>query len=466
MGAIVNRVEPGSVAERHGIAYGDEIITINGNSLKDIIDFFYYSAEERLKINLLRGGLLQSVLVQKRKEEPLGLLFKDNLFDGVIRCTNHCIFCYQDQLPPGIDDRYKQRYDDYRQSYFDNYPITLTNLSESDFQRIIDMKLSPLAISVNTTDPDVRVRMMGNPCAGRIIKMLNRLVAHKIQFTASIVVVPDVNDGKVLERTLHDLYGLLPLMNSVCMSPVGLTKFREGREKIRPFDKSDALRLYDLVKEFQVMASKRSKNPVFLLSDEIYLMLGIKPPILSENVGFDVNGSAYWRSEKFRIDFEKHKRLIPKSLEFQRNVLVVTGVLGEQILAPLLKNFENVENLDVKMAVIENNFFGGTINTTGLISGRDVFEGVKKYLETGFSPDVVLIPSESLANNLFLDNISVESIEKELGFVFQVVSSIAANELIEGILGISRKRRLDGSTNYSKRLIKLNTKIYRKMQNI
>jgi NifB/MoaA-like Fe-S oxidoreductase len=192
----------------------------------------------------------------------------------------------------------------------------------------------------------------------------------------------------------------------------------------------------------------------------------LPPPIIANYAGDARVDNSFWRSGKFRIDFEKHKKLIPKSLEFQRRVLIATGVLGEKILVPLLKNFENVENLDVKIAVIENNFFGGTITTTGLLGSRDVLDGIRKHLEKGSNPDAVLIPGESLNNNLFLDNISVESIEKELGIALEIVSSNIAHELIEGILGIGRKHRLNGSSNFPKKKIKSNTKIYRKIQNI
>ncbi len=446
MGALVSRVDPGSVAARYGIIRGDDIITINGQLLRDILDYYFVTSEHKLEINYLRNGFPRTTVIHKRAEEPLGLDFNEEVFDGIIPCRNHCVFCFVDQLPRDVRKSLCVKDDDYRLSFLHGNYITLTNLAETDLRRITALRLSPLYVSVHTTDPDVRANMMGNPQAANILKMLNKLKLHNIQCHTQVVVVPGINDGNTLKKTLGDLLNLYPTVKTVAIVPVGLTGHRQdrGAEKIRPFSRKDAHQVHDIVTSFQEKAKKRIRFPFFYMADEIYLLMGKDFPPHKEYGYFDQLGNGVGLSRKLYTDFNRRKRYLPPEINQSRNVWVVTGVLGELVLKPLMEHFKNIKRLKVRLIPIKNKFLGSPTTVTGLIAGRDIIEQLNSRLKRSSKPDLVLLPDVVLREGQFIDDISIGQIEDELELPVKDVPADAQG-LIEGILGewkkpVSRKK--------------------------
>jgi len=439
MGAVVSRVTPGSVAARYGFLEKDEIITINGQLLRDVIDYYFLTSDDKLEINYLRDGLPRTTVIHKKAEETLGLDFDSEVFDGIIPCRYKCKFCFVNQMPRGLRPSLYIHDDDYRLSFLHGNYITLTTLSENDMRRITAMRLSPLYVSVHATDPDVRAELMGSPSAGNIMKMLNKLKTHDIQFHAQVVVIPGINDGKVLKNTLQDLYNFIPTVKSVAIVPVGVTKFLKVDKKMRPFKEADARHVFELVEKFQKKALQCFGYPLFYLSDEIYILLGRDFPRLAHYGFFPQLGNGVGGARKFITDFNRRKRFFPKEVKEQRSVGIVTGVLGAKVIEPLVDLFKKIKNLHVELITVENKLFGPSVTVTGLLSGKDIVEEInKKYRSKKEKPDLLLLPDVLLHGNLLIDDLTPGDIEKKTDIEVEVVPPTAEG-LIEGVLGHRKK---------------------------
>jgi putative radical SAM enzyme (TIGR03279 family) len=438
MGAVVSRVESGSVAARYGFQVNDEIITINRQLVQDIIDYYFLTSEHKLEINFVRNGFPHTTVVHKNVEDPLGLDFKTEVFDNIKQCPYKCMFCFVHQMPKGMRQTLYVKDDDYRLSFLHGSYITLTGLAENDLRRITALRLSPLYVSIHATEPEVRSRMMGSPSAGNILKMLKKLKSHDIEAHVQIVVVPGVNDGKVLKKTLQDLLDLFPTIRSVAIVPVGVTRHRERMNRIRPFKKADAQHVYELVGKFQKKAELRLGFPLFYLADEIYILLEQDFPKYAHYGYFVQLGNGVGLSRKFITEFNRRKRYLPDELNEQRTCWAVTGVLGEKVLTPIFEEFKKTKNLNASIIPVTNELFGETVTVTGLLSGGDIKKALSEKLSTGEKPDVVIIPDLILRDGKFLDDISPEDIEKELNLKIQAVPTTAQG-LMEGVTGIISK---------------------------
>lgn len=272
-GQYITSVDAGSPAERAGICDGERLVAINGERVADVIDYEYLTAEKRLKLTVSDAdGAPRSVVIQKDDYEPLGLSFQTSLMDTVRACKNRCVFCFVDQMPKGVRTSLSFKDDDWRLSFIMGNYVTLTNLSDAEFDRIIKRRVSPLFVSVHTTDPDLRVRLMANPTAGRIMERLTALHKAGLRFHAQVVLCPDLNDGAALVNTVRDLASLAPSCESLAIVPVGLTRFRESLTPLRPFDKDAAALLIDEIEGFQRVYLKRLGTRFVFLSDEWYLL--------------------------------------------------------------------------------------------------------------------------------------------------------------------------------------------------
>ena len=440
MGALVSRVDPGSVAARYGIIKGDEIITINGQLLRDILDYYFLTSEHKLEINFLRKGFPRTTVIHKKAEEPLGLDFTTEVFDGIIPCRNKCVFCFVDQLPRDVRRSLCVKDDDYRLSFLHGSYITLTNLAENDLRRITALRLSPLYVSIHATDPEVRAKMMGNPQAGNLMKMLNKLKLHNIQCHTQIVVVPGYNDGNVLKKTLSDLLNLYPTVKTVAIVPVGLTGHRHEKnlEKIEPFAKKHAQQVHDIVASFQDKARKRLRFPFFYMADEIYLLMEKDFPPHKDYGYFDQLANGVGMTRKLYTDFNRRKRYLPKEIDSARNVWIVTGVLGEKVIKPLMENFTKIKRLKVRLIPIKNKFMGSPTTVTGLVAGSDVIAQLSARLRRSSKPDVILLPDVVLREGQFIDDVSMGQIEDQLKIPVKEVPADAQG-LIEGIIGQRKK---------------------------
>ncbi len=406
MGGIVSSVAQGSLAERIGLRPGDELLAINDQPLRDVIDVRFYGAEEYLTLRVRRGGEERTLTARRRYDEPLGLEFARPTFDTDIRrCNNRCAFCFVAQMPPGLRRSLYVKDDDYRYSFlFGNY-ITLTNLTEEDWGRIEEQHLSPLYVSVHATDPDLRRRIFRNPHAPDVMAQLRRLVEMGIEVHTQIVLVPGLNDGPHLDRSIADLATLYPGVRSVSVVPVGLTKYHRGGLRVHTLE--EARQVFEQVTGWQDRFRARLGVNFAYLSDEWYLRLGEPVPPVEAYDGLDLteNGVgmvARFLSSGFRV----------RGSEFGTSrsgtVTLVTGTLFAPVLRQVVAGRPGAE-----VVAVENRFFGETVTVAGLLTGRDVVDQLRGR-DLG---EVVLLPPAMFGGpeGQTLDEMQPEEIERALG---------------------------------------------------
>lgn len=412
MSAKIIRVMPESLAEELGLKPGDKLIAMNGKPVRDVIDYMYYEATSELSLLVEIDGEEVLFEIEKDCEEPIGLDFEDYLMDHQRSCKNKCIFCFIDQLPKGLRKTLYFKDDDARLSFLMGNYITLTNLSEEDIQRIIEMRISPINISVHTTDPELRVRMMANPNAAKINEILNRFYDAGIQMNCQIVLCKGVNDGEHLRKSLNDLAALAPCVRSTSVVPVGLSRHREGLYPLVPFEKEDAIAVVDLIEE--IGARQMHKNGVrgCYPSDEFYILADRPIPDEDFYDGYPQieNGVGLMRS----LQNELTEVLACEDGDDQpREIGIITGVLAADYMKALLSEVkEKFIGLEYTIFPIENSFFGENITVSGLVTGTDIVDQLKnKDL-----PPRLLIPTSMLRSeqDLFLDSMSLEQVANEL----------------------------------------------------
>ena len=276
---VIKEVLPDSIAEEVGIEVNDVLISINDNIIDDIIDYRFLSADEEIVLQIEKpNGEIWDIEIEKDYGEELGIEFGGGIMDKAKSCSNKCMFCFIDQLPKGMRDTLYFKDDDSRLSFLQGNFVTLTNMKEEDIDRIIRYRISPINISVHTTNPELRVRMLKNRFAGNVLERMQRLSDEGIQMHAQIVCIPDVNDGEELKRTIEDLYKLYPQVNNVAVVPIGITKFREGLEKVNTFTKEGSKYTIDMIKELQNKFYNEVGEPFVRLSDEFYIVAGEEIP--------------------------------------------------------------------------------------------------------------------------------------------------------------------------------------------
>ncbi len=412
MSVIINGVEKGSPAYKKGLRAGDTLVKINGNEIVDVLDYRFYESESNLELSFInKKGKQKTVKMKKKEDIELGLEFDSYLMDTQHSCRNKCIFCFIDQLPDGLRDTLYFKDDDSRLSFlFGNY-ITLTNLTEHEISRIIKMHISPVNISVHTTNPELRCKMMNNRFAGDTLGIIKRFDEAGIKMNFQLVLVPGYNDGEELRRSLADLLGY---ENVLCIAsvPVGLTKFREGLEPIEPFNKETAAEVIRITEEYAERALKARGEKLVFAADEFYLKAERQIPKAEYYDDFHQldNGVGMWAL--FEKDVNDACDSLPNS-ENTKKVTCVTGVAAYPIIKWAVdKARQKWHNLDAGVFAIENNFFGEKITVAGLVTGRDIIEQLKGK-ELG---DELLIPSNMLRfeRDLFLDDTSVEDLERAL----------------------------------------------------
>ena len=411
---IIEKVIKGSIAEELEIQPGDILVSINGNKVKDIIDYKFFISDEYVKVEIEKeNGEIWELEIEKEYDEDLGIEFTNPLIDKAKSCKNKCIFCFIDQLPPDMRKTLYFKDDDSRLSFLQGNFITLTNMKDEEIDRIIKYRLSPINISVHTTNPSLRIKMLNNKNAGKIFSILQRFKKANIQMNCQIVLVPEINDGIELERTLKDLSTLYPSLKSVAVVPVGVTKYREGLYRIQPYDRERSEELLNLVeKEQNKFISKIGTRFVFA-SDEFYAMTNRTLPSYEAYEGFPQieNGVGLMKS----FEYEIHKELdrIKGKIELNKKYLLATGTLAGGFMKKIKDKIMNkFSYLDLKVIPIENNFFGTSITVSGLITGEDIM----KQLENYNNIDGIIIPKSMLRkdSNVFLDDLTIEDVENKL----------------------------------------------------
>lgn len=429
----IESVEEGSLGQEIGLEPGDVLTSINGESFVDFVDYEALCSCENLLLTVIHAGEETEIEVEKEEWESLGLTFEDGLLQTRV-CRNHCIFCFVDQNPKGLRDTLYVKDDDWRMSLMMGNFVTLTNVRDEELERIIRRKVSPLYISVHATDPTVRMQMMRNKNAGKILAQLKRLAKGGIQFHCQIVVCPGYNDGKVLEDTIKTLSTLHPSALSVALVPVGLTCFRENLTPLTPFNRSMAQDVVRMVKRLQGRFYRTLGTRFVYASDEFYALSEEKLPGYASYEDFAQIENGVGLLRLFEEDFvsayeedkEEHKQVYEEkdqALKKEQTVLLVSGVSAAPYLEEIL-SLHPIKGLEVIVLPVQNQFFGPSVTVTGLLTGSDLIRELKDVVV-----DQILIPSNMLRaeGDLFLDDLTLEQVRNALSSPLEIVNSDGAS---------------------------------------
>ena len=429
-GVEIESVAPGSLAEKAGIRAGDTLLGVNGNRISDMIDYLFHKAEPELVLELEKAGRVR-IEVPEGRGPGIGLKHFP-----VKRCGNHCAFCFVSQLPKGMRKTLYVKDEDYRMSFIYGNYITLANLTESDKRRIARQRLSPLYISVHSTDNDTRRRLLGNPKAPDVIKDLKFFRENKLRAHTQIVLCPGINDGKNLVKTIGDLYSFYPYVMSVAVVPVGLTshgKAAHSKAGLRPVEKGDALHAISAIERFQKRFRKKHGENIVFGADELYIKAGAALPPVSEYGDLPQIENGVGMVPLFQHEAKKIRAMEPTGLRY----LTFTGVS----FYPYLKKY--IERLgkrghDISLVPVVNNFFGPSVTVTGLLTGRDVLMGLAEKNAAG-QRDILLVPETVVkeGGDMFLDDVNLGDVEAALGMKTMLIKATPGG-LLEAIGGESR----------------------------
>lgn len=405
LGCISN-VRRHSLAEKAGIQPGEKLCSVNGCNVQDIIDLSFLTSDEVVELEIENvAGEKRLVQIEKYPDEDLGLEFESAVFDKVRTCYNNCIFCFVDQMIPGMRPGLYVRDDDYRLSFLYGNFITLTNMRDEDFDRIIRTHLSPLYISVHATDPDVRCKMMNNRFAGQLMEKINRLLEAGIQIHTQIVCCPGYNDGEVLKRTFADLYALHPGVLTMAVVPVGLTKHREHLHPMRTFTPQEAAEIVDAVSGWQKQCREETGKSFVYLGDEFYLLAGKELPPSEYYDGFPQLENGIGLTRNFLNEWEAALKTLQYADGAEQAVIPV-GESAFRVLQPMMEAFNRQYGTKHSFVSVKNLFFGGHVNVTGLLTGGDILAAVK-------DSERLILPGVVLNNdNLFLDDMSLDGFKR------------------------------------------------------
>ncbi len=426
-------VDKDSPAEMAKILPGETLISINSNEIYDVLDYRFYETSKNLSVVLMDDRRnFRTVAIRKGEYESIGLEFETYLMDRQHSCRNKCIFCFIDQLPKGMRDSLYFKDDDSRLSFlFGNY-ITLTNMSERDVERIIKMHISPINISVHTTNPELRVKMMGNRFAGKSLDILYRLAEAGIKINTQLVLCRGLNDGEELARSLTDLGKLYPSVQSIALVPLGITKFRDGLFPLEPYDQSSAEAVVEMAEDFGDRYQAEHGDRICYAADEFYLKAQRPIPAAEFYGDFDQLENGVGLMANLKQEFEQalgHFE-IPMG---KRHVTIATGTAAYPFLNELLDELRiKCHNLTCNLVPIQNNFFGNTINVAGLVTGGDLIDQLKG-MNLG---DELILPNVMLRReaDIFLDDVSLNDLSRELKIKVVPVPN-DGYELLNAILG-------------------------------
>ncbi len=405
-GIVIDSISPSGPADVVGLRAGDILLSINSHPLKDAIDFMFYKSSGSLDIEFCRGGIKDKVHLTAEENSDIGIMIKPF---KVKTCKNNCIFCFVKQLPRGLRKSLYIKDEDYRLSFLYGNYLTLSNIDAKDRKRIVEQRLSPLYISVHTTNRQLRNKMLGNPRATDVLKELKFFSDRKIRMHTQIVLCPGFNDGKELQNTIKDLYKFYPYTSSIAVVPVGLTEHR--RQLLNPVTKEDAERAIEIVESFQKRFKKKHGEPIVYCADEMYIKADRPFPPLKEYGVLP--------------QIENGVGMVPLFISQSRKVKIAKAVPGKKFLTfagtsfyPFLKRFverlSEKEGISITAIPVENKFFGTSVTVTGLLTGRDVIKTLRDNTE---SHEILLVPDVALKEDedLFLDDVSLKDIEEATG---------------------------------------------------
>jgi len=412
----ITQVEEGSYAARAKIQSGDVLLCINGNDINDVLDYRFYLTEKKVKLTLDRDGKKHTAVIKKGEYDDIGLDFETPLMDKKHSCKNGCIFCFIDQNPEGLRDSLYFKDDDSRLSFIHGNYITLTNMTDTDIDRIIKMRFSPINISVHTTNPELRVRMMKNKRSGEVLGYLSRIADAGISMCGQIVLCRGINDGEELSRTLCDLSGYFPSMSSVAIVPAGLTKFRDKLYPLTDFTPAEAAEVIDTVDAIGGKMKELHGTRVFYAADELYLKSGRRIPDAEyyEDYSQLENGVGMLRSfmDEYELAYEDISDM-RDSLSAERRISVATASAAYPMIRDVCDNImKAINNLVINVYEIKNRFYGESITVSGLLTGKDICEQLAGC-ELG---EELLIPENCLRDgeDVFLCGMTLPELSQKL----------------------------------------------------
>lgn len=436
---IIKEVAPGSIAQEMGIDPGDALLAINDNEIEDVFDYRYLMKDEYVEVLVRKADGEEWLLeIDKDYDEDLGVAFENSLMSDYRSCSNRCIFCFIDQMPPGMRETLYFKDDDSRLSFLQGNYITLTNMSEHDVERIIQMQLAPINISVHTTNPELRCKMLNNRFAGEKLRFLDRFYEGHVEMNAQIVCCKGVNDGEELKRSIEDLMKYLPFLRSVSVVPAGITKFRDGLYPLSLFTKEEAGAIIDMIEEYQKICFDQYGLHFVHASDEFYLLAERDLPEEERYDGYIQLENGVGMLRLFREEFEAAMQEIIKIDQNsqqrlyggKRKLSAATGKLAYAVIREAAEEVCKVcPELTIRVYPIRNDFFGETITVAGLVTGQDLIAQLRKRQQAGEDlGDTLLLPANMLRSGeqVFLDDVTVQDVERALGLTVTVTEPTGA----------------------------------------
>ena len=416
---VITSVMPDSIAEEVGIEENDILLSVNGEKIVDIIDYRFLTNDEEIVLEIQKpNGEIWDYEIEKDYGEELGLEFGGGIMDKAKTCSNKCMFCFIDQNPKGMRESLYFKDDDSRLSFLQGNFVTLTNMKEEDIDRIIKYRISPINISVHTTNPELRVKMLGNRFAGSVYDRIKRLAEAGIEMHCQIVLIPEVNNGEELKRTITELYELYPSVANVAVVPIGVTKYREGLVKVKTFNEETSRKELEMIMEFQKRFMEEINDPFVRFSDEFYLVAGIDVPEEDFYNGYEQIEDGIGMIRCFREAINYTAQDLNKNIK--GTFSVPTGKLAyEEVKSGMKKLMDVNPNIKIDTYKIINNFFGETITVAGLLTGTDIIGQLKGKINSEYliMPNNMFRKGYELgpAEYIMLDDTRVEDIERELG---------------------------------------------------
>lgn len=443
----VKEVHPDSLAEELDIVPGDEIVEIDGQPIRDIVDLQFALAGEEIELLIRKAdGQEWLVAVEKDYDEMLGVEWEHPTVDRVRLCHNKCVFCFVDQIPGNMRKTLNMRDDDYRLSFLHGNFVTLTNLKPGELERIASLRMSPLNISVHTTNPELRERMLGNRRSGEILEQIRYLADRDIEMNTQIVLCPGWNDGAELDRTIRDLAAFYPAVRTLSVVPVGLTRHRRGLAELRPCTTEEARRSVEQVRAWQDILRPRLGANFVHAADEFYVLadVPVPPGPYYDEFAQVENGVGLLRT--FLDEFARLETSIPDSLAQPRRVAVVTGASASPTIQGAVKQLGRTAGLCIEVHTVVNRFYGEQVTVSGLLTGQDIVGQLRGRVRA----DVLLLPDVMLKDDadVFLDDYTVDRVRDELGLDVLVVPPTAGG-LVHGALGrtqdLPQRRRYENT---------------------
>lgn len=428
----IKEIIPGSIAEEMHIEPGDYLVSINNEEIKDILDYKFQIFDDLITVVIeKKNGEEWELEIEKEENEDLGIIFPEQLIEKPRNCANKCIFCFMDQLPKKVRDTLVFKDDDFRLSFITGNYVTLTNSGYRDLDRIIKYHLSPINISVHATDPEIRAMMLNNKTAGKVMEYIKYLTDHDIKVNAQIVLCPEINDGKVLDRTIKELSDFAPNLQCIAIVPVGLTKYRKGLYPLRVFDKNECLKIIKQINGWQTKFKKKYGINLVYLADEFYMKSGAKIPNFKDYDEFPQLEDGIGMLAYFEKEFDGYLRRF-KSRRIEKTVSMATGKLVYPFMRTKMDEIEKkFKGLKINLYPIENEFFGPNITVTGLITGGDLIKQLKNK-ELG---EYLIICEDMLKSDedIFLDDVTLNEVKRKLNTDI-VVSGRGGKSTIRAVL--------------------------------